>query len=57
MAAEDGSLHIRDNHHNREAILSAASADVMTGWTSKSTRSLQFAIHSSSNLRSSAYIT
>ena len=31
--------------YNRGAIVSLASADVMTGWTSNSTRSLQLAIH------------
>ena len=31
--------------HSREAILSAASLEAMTGCTSKSTMSLQFAIH------------
>ena len=39
-------------NYSRGAIFSAASFDVITGCTSKSTRSLQFAIHSSSIARS-----
>ena len=38
-------------------IVSRAFSEVMTGWTSKSMMSLQFAVHSSSTARSSASIT
>jgi hypothetical protein len=43
--------------YSRSAIFSAASFDVITECTSKSTRSLQFAIQSSSRARSSVSIS
>jgi eukaryotic-like serine/threonine-protein kinase len=42
----------RGKAYSQGAIFSVASFEVTTGCTSKSTRSLQFAIHSSSSLRS-----
>jgi hypothetical protein len=42
----------RRKRYRRGAIFSAASLEVTTACTSKLTRSLQFAIHSSSSLRS-----
>src|SRR5947209_2612437 len=44
---------LRRSDYSRGPIFSAASLEVMTGYTSKSVRSLQFAIHRSSRLRSS----
>src|SRR6185437_15913294 len=43
--------------HTWPSTFAAASADTSTSWTSKSTRSLQFAIHASSRARSSACMT
>ena len=48
---------LRAAYYSRGEILSAASFEVMTGYTSKSVRSLQFAIHSSSRRRSGVSIT
>src|SRR5882762_10336921 len=43
---------VRPHHASRLATRCAASCDVMTGWTSNSTRSLQFRVHSSRSARS-----